>query len=661
MKDADKTKAQLIAELAQFRALVSEAGLDSRDPANVPHQRPPLPIDSFERRYLDLIQRNRDGYALLDMDGGFVLCNPAYRQMLGYAEEELRECTYADITPEEWHAADETGLQQMLQLGHCDLYEKEYRRKDGTLFPVEIQSYLIRDSDGGPTGMWSFVRDITERKETDQSLHKANRALRMLSDCNRVVARSAEERSLLVEACRLVIEVGGYRLAWIGLAENDTRRTVRPVAQAGYGGGYLDTVDITWSDTERGRGPTGTAIRTGRPVACRDILSDPDYRPWRESARARGYASSIALPLVVDDATLGALNIYAEETDAFDAGEVELLVELADDLALGVSSLRHRAERRRAEEQVAALHDRFKKIAANVPGTIYQFCLRPDGTFFVPYASEGFRDIYELSPDDVKEDASPVFDLVHPEDRERVTWGVAESGEQLTPGHEENRVVRPSGGTIWVEGDSTPQKLEDGTIVWHGYMRDISARKQADEELNRAARQWQATFDAVEDGVALIEVDGTLLRCNRGMEQLFDEHQDKMVGRKCWEVVHGTSEPVEGCPGLRTRETLRRESMELARDGQWLEITVDPLLGPEGKLIGAVHVVSDITERKQAEAELARHREDLEEEVHERTRELRTIVNAMAGREVRMAELKDEIAGMRERVRELEGQASPDG
>lgn len=197
------------------------------------------------------------------------------------------------------------------------------------------------------------VRERTaELAKVNEELRRANRALKTLSECNQSLVRIMDESDLLYEVCRILVEVGGYRLAWVGFAEQDEEKTVYPVAQAGYEKGYLQTLNITWSDSERGRGPTGTAIRTGKPSICRNILGDPKFAPWRDQAVKRGYASSIALPLVTNDWTLGALNIYAVEPDAFDAEELKLLAELKDNLTYGIIALLTRAEREQAEEEL---------------------------------------------------------------------------------------------------------------------------------------------------------------------------------------------------------------------------------------------------------------------------------------------------------------------
>jgi sigma-B regulation protein RsbU (phosphoserine phosphatase) len=128
------------------------------------------------------------------------------------------------------------------------------------------------------------------------------------------------------------------------------------VAQAGFEEGYLDTLNITWADTERGRGPTGTCIRTGTTQVVNNIATDPKMIPWRTEALKRGYASSIAIPLFVDPAVFGALSIYAEEPEEFGPEEVTLLTELANDLAFGMATLRGRIERTRAEEEIRTLN-----------------------------------------------------------------------------------------------------------------------------------------------------------------------------------------------------------------------------------------------------------------------------------------------------------------
>jgi diguanylate cyclase (GGDEF)-like protein len=188
--------------------------------------------------------------------------------------------------------------------------------------------------------------------QTDDELHRVRRALNTLRATNRALLRATDEASLLSEICRVVVEDSGYRFAWVGYAEHDESKTVRPMAHAGFEDGYLATANITWADTERGRGPTGTAIRTAKPCVVRNMLTDPNIAPWREDALKRGYASAVALPLRVDQETVGVLNIRAAEPYAFDEDELNLLSDTADDLAYGIQTLRMKSKREQAEQTI---------------------------------------------------------------------------------------------------------------------------------------------------------------------------------------------------------------------------------------------------------------------------------------------------------------------
>ena len=201
-----------------------------------------------------------------------------------------------------------------------------------------------------------------EKNSTLQTLHRASRAFRTLSDCNLALARARDEAHLLQAICRTAVDVGGYRFAWVGYAEQDGEKRVRPVADAGFEEGYLNAVDIRWDDTEQGRGPTGTAIRTARVTIASELQSDPRYVPWWKEAAQRGYASAIALPLVLEGKPLGALTIYADEADAFDDEEVALLTEVAVNLAHGVSAQRARVQQRQAEEALQRRNSQLQML-----------------------------------------------------------------------------------------------------------------------------------------------------------------------------------------------------------------------------------------------------------------------------------------------------------
>ncbi len=208
---------------------------------------------------------------------------------------------------------------------------------------------------------------LSEKKEAE--LQRLNRILTALSQSNKAMMKSANEKEYLNEVCRIIVENCGHAMVWIGFREMNEEKSIMPVAYAGYEEGYLETLHLTWDNKDRGRGPTGTAIRTGKPSICPDMLTDPRFKPWRGEAIKRGYASSIALPLLEYDYAFGAVTIYSRKPDSFNSDEVVLLSELVSDLSFGIITGRLRMTHEKAEESLRQTRDYFENLInyANAP------------------------------------------------------------------------------------------------------------------------------------------------------------------------------------------------------------------------------------------------------------------------------------------------------
>ena len=210
-------------------------------------------------------------------------------------------------------------------------------------------------------------REVGVRKQAEEELSSINLELTMLSDCIHAVVRATDEQELMTEICRIIIAVGGYEMAWVGFAEHDEQKTIKPVAMMGKNDGFLETINISWLDCDRGRGPTGTAIRSGEPVVNDNTKENPNFIVWRDEAVKRGFLSSIALPLKSNGDVFGALSIYANKPGTFDKSETKRLMGLTDDLAYGIIALRTRIERIQAGEQIELHVDKLQKALS---GTI---------------------------------------------------------------------------------------------------------------------------------------------------------------------------------------------------------------------------------------------------------------------------------------------------
>jgi len=317
----------------------------------------------------NIIATMADSVIILNNENKIVFANDSTLKLLGFERRELIDKSFDFLFTD--NNIKRILIEKILTEHTAINNDVFLKTKNGQAVPVSFSATAILE-EGSLKGIVCISTDMTEHKqmeekilESEKILSRNNRALKVLNKSNQLLLHADNEVLFLQDVCRNIVETGGYKLSWIGFAENDGKKTVRPVAQYGYEEGYLETVNITWADEERGRGPTGTCIRTGLPSVSNDILNDPDFMPWRENALKRGYASSVGLPLFLENGNvIGAIMVYAKEPDAFIEEELVLLTELAGNAAYGIIMLRIRkaydaavSELRKSEERLRRFYE----------------------------------------------------------------------------------------------------------------------------------------------------------------------------------------------------------------------------------------------------------------------------------------------------------------
>lgn len=281
-----------------------------------------------------------------------------------------------------------------------------------------------------------------------------------LKEVNHVLIHATSEDGLLEAICQVMVEVGGYPLVWIGFAEQDAQKSVRLAAWKGEHGEYLDGLQLSWGENEYGRGPTGRAIRNGHRVIVHDIPADPVYDKRREQAVKAGFVACIALPLVVNQAVIGAFNLYANDAFAFEELEVGFLEDLASGIAYGITNQRRMSALSQSEA-------RFRLLAENARDLIYRYALLPEPHF--EYVSPSATQITGYTPDDHYNDPNLAYKLVYPDDISLLDK-IRESSMPLTL-----RWIKKDGAIIWTEQHNTCIYNEQGDIIAiEGIARDVT-------------------------------------------------------------------------------------------------------------------------------------------------------------------------------------------
>ncbi len=471
-----------------------------------------------------------------------------------------------------------------------------------------VDDYLPKDSIT-PDLLERSIRYALERRRSAERNKRLNRTLKMLSECNQALVHAGDESDLLKKICWLIVEPGGYKLAWIGFAERDEGKSVRPVAQCGFEDGYLETVRITWADTERGRGPTGTAIRNGKPHVVKNFTNDPNYAPWREQALRRGYASSISLPLIFEESTLGALNIYTSEKDAFDEEEIKLLKDLAHSLAYRIMALRTRQEHKLTLMDLRKERDFNKSLIEASPA--FFAAIAPDGKVLM--MNKAMLDALGYTADEVLgRDCLETF--VDEQDREDVSGlfeRILKNGQEVTS---ETYVLTRDKQKVLIEWHGQPMLAPSSDVEYlFGMGIDITERRRAEESLREREHYYRSLLEHLQEDILVIGRDYRVDDANKTVVAFAGRRREEIVGRLCHEVIQNKTEP---CSKSGTRclleEVLSSREPAMARykytrpDGSWIwaDAAFSPLVDKQGNTNRVISSIRDRTREVKLEKQL---------------------------------------------------------
>jgi PAS domain S-box-containing protein len=542
LKKTPAVKAALLGKKKKPAEKTGKNKIRTLDNANL-HKMEKELRETKERLHL-LTEAAEEGIAIHDK-GIIIDANDALARIFGYELSEMIGIKAERFTTREsWKV-----IWEHMAAGYDKPYEAVGVRKDGSTFICSLIGKLYKYK--GRTLRVSAFRDITELKKMEE---KYRNILENIQEGYFEVDIAGNYTFLNDSMCL----IHGYPKKEL-MSMNNRQYTEKDVAKK---------VFKAFNEV----------YKTGKP------LKHIDWQIIRKDGVKRHIEASVSLRKDSLGKPIGFRGIIRDITESKQA----------------------EAQKEAALEAVRERDLRFRKLSLHIPGMIYQFMRRADGTYCVPFSSEAVKDIFGCSPQDVREDFSPIAKVIFPEDLDKLIASIEYSAQHLTTWRHEYRLQIPGQSIKWLFGHSTPEKLADGSIIWHGFNTDITERKKAEKDLQNSEELFRNLFN-YHSAVKLIidPATGNIVDANEAAVNYYGWPHEQLTRMKIQDINTLSHEEVKAAiKKVQTQKSTHFEFQHRRADGSVRDVEVfGSNIKAQGKDI--LHtIVHDITERKRAEEEI---------------------------------------------------------
>ncbi len=437
-------------------------------------------IKKSEEKYRSLVEQASDAILIIDTNGNFLSVNNSAVSLSGFTEEEFKNKTIYDFVFKENLEVEPFHFTELKE-EKTVIAERLMKRKNASPIFIDINAKMLKDGN-----ILVFVRDISERKIAEQKIINTSRLYLFISKINKMILHANDDATLFKEVCDIAVEVGNFKLAWIGLIDTEANN-IYPVMNAGIEDGYLTkTKNISILDMPGGSGPLGLSVRNNKHTVCNNIATDAMMAPWKEEALQRGYLSSIAIPIMKFGKTIGTFSLYAGEIDFFNNAEIYILQEATNNLSFALESLEKELQSINAAEEIKNLKEKYFSIISSVEGIVWEADAK---TFEFSFVSNSAEKILGYPVDNWTSQSDFWSTHIYENDR---NWAVDYCVQNTIKkqAHEfEYRMVAADGKIVWLKDVVSVIVENDEPVRLIGVMVDITESKNTQNQIKNYNEQ----------------------------------------------------------------------------------------------------------------------------------------------------------------------------
>ncbi len=469
-----------------------------------------------------------DAFIVHDFEGRITDVNRKTCSQSGYSRSELLTMRVLDLE-QDFDMPTAQSLWGRAQPGETFSFPGRHRRKDGTFFPVEVHlSVYIRD---GIRTMVALIHDVSLRKSVEAQRERQTQLYQALSEVNQAIVRMEDQSKLFPLVCRMAVDFGGMKVAWIGLRDEATER-IRAVVSYGAGADELRDVWVSSrTDVPEGLGPSGMAWREQRNVVVNHFLESPITGPWKAQAAHYGWGSVGSFPIIRSRRPVAILVVYHEHPDAFDEGLVRLLDEMARDISFALDNFDREAERRRA---LALLEENEARLRLTLEATrigVWDWDMPRD----VWYATPIYFQMLGYAPDASGQSREIWAERTHPDDLPLVAGKIREVREQRLDHFDVRYRLRHANGSYrWINSIGRAVAFDEKGQPRRmlGLQIDITESKEAEEALRLSEEKFSKVFSNLPNPVSITRLaDGTFVDVNAAWARFMGIPREQALGR----------------------------------------------------------------------------------------------------------------------------------